>query len=654
MRYCLGFFIFMMSCTFMFSQEKDGNVARVQDSTRLQKARIKEKDRSDRQGNKPKIEDYKKISFSSDTTYIDTTLTIKKEYKFNYLRKDNFNLLSFANIGQTYNNLSYDRVEQNTIPLFGARARHFNYMEVSDIDYYKVPTPLTELFYKTAFQQGQVLDAFFTVNTSKNFNFSIAYKGLRSQGNYRNTLTSTGNFRFTSNYQAKNENYRVRLHLVFQDLLNQENGGLTDDGVSNFVSGAPEFDDRGVFTPQFENAENILEGRRYYFQQEFDIIKQIDSINPFNLSIYNTISGENRYYQYTQSASASNFFGESFNNSINDKVELDNFNANIGVRLVNDVIGNLDVQLNYNKINYGYDAAVFTESGAISNRIKENIFKFNSDYNKSIGKFDFSGSLDINLSENFSGNFTQAQIDYQFRGGLKFVASISNQSRLPNFNFLLYQSDYLNYNWDNYKEFKNERSQKIAFSFLADDIINAHVDVTNISNYTYFAQTSDAENGMIKPFQYKNSLQYLRVKLEKEFKLGNFYLDNTLLYQTVNNDQSVFNVPTFISRNTLYYSNRIFKNAMHLQTGIVFNWFSKYNMNGYDPLLAEFYVQNQQQLGGFPRLDFFINAKVRQTRIFLKAEHFNSAFTGYNYFSAPNVPYRDFTLRFGLVWNFFL
>ena len=29
---------------------------------------------------------------------------------------------------------------------------------------------------------------------------------------------------------------------------------------------------------------------------------------------------------------------------------------------------------------------------------------------------------------------------------------------------------------------------------------------------------------------------------------------------------------------------------------------------------------------------FFINAKVRQTRIFLKAEHFNSSFTGYEYF----------------------
>ena len=42
-------------------------------------------------------------------------------------------------------------------------------------------------------------------------------------------------------------------------------------------------------------------------------------------------------------------------------------------------------------------------------------------------------------------------------------------------------------------------------------------------------------------------------------------------------------------------------------------------MNAYDPILAEFYAQNQKSLGDFPRLDFFINAKIQQTRLFLKA-----------------------------------
>lgn len=149
---------------------------------------------------RPPIDLYKIISVKRDTTSLDTTLTLAKDYKFNYLRKDDFELLPFANVGQTYNSLGYDLTKVSLAPEFGARARHFNYMEIEDTYYYSVPTPLTELYFKTVFQQGQQLDAFFTINTQPNLNFSIAYKGLRSLGNYQSTLTSTGNFRFTTNY----------------------------------------------------------------------------------------------------------------------------------------------------------------------------------------------------------------------------------------------------------------------------------------------------------------------------------------------------------------------------------------------------------------------------------------------------------------------
>ncbi|MGA9588332.1 MAG: putative porin, partial [Salegentibacter sp.] len=55
---------------------------------------------------KPPITDYRIISVDNDTTYVDTTLNIQKEYKFNYLRRDIFELLPFSNSGQTYNSLS--------------------------------------------------------------------------------------------------------------------------------------------------------------------------------------------------------------------------------------------------------------------------------------------------------------------------------------------------------------------------------------------------------------------------------------------------------------------------------------------------------------------------------------------------------------------
>ena len=94
---------------------------------------------------------------------------------------------------------------------------------------------------------------------------------------------------------------------------------------------------------------------------------------------------------------------------------------------------------------------------------------------------------------------------------------------------------------------------------------------------------------------------------------------------------------------------------MYIQTGITFSYFSKYYANSYNPLLSEFNLQNNVEIGNYPVIDVFINARVRSMRLFLKAEHINTLLSKKgNYYSAPNYPYRDYVLRFGIVWNFFI
>jgi len=598
-----------------------------------------------------KIEDYKIISFERDTTFLDTTLSLKKEYKFNYLRKDNFDLIQFSNIGQTYNTLSESFHNTKTTPSIGARARHFNYMEMEDINYYRVPTPLTELFFKSAFEQGQVLDAFFTVNTAPRFNFSVAYKGLRSLGKYPHILTSTGNFRVTFNYKTKNDKYQMRGHYVSQDLSNQENGGLKDEDIVNFESGNKDFLDRSVFNPNFENAENILRGKRVYLQHEYTLLKLVDSLKNNTIKIGNQIHLEDRNYQFWQTNKNTSYFGEAFNNKINDKVTLEEFRARGYVNYFNDILGKVQFNLEYHNYNYGYNKLVVLDNETIVNRIKGSLIKIGGFYKKKIGKFQLNGELGINLSDQLKGNFLNATASYDVNEDIAVKGILNSRSSLPNYNFLLYQSDYVNYNWNNIDTFKNQSSQFIGFEFNSQKLLNIAADYTTINDYTYFSKDS---NDNVKPFQSSGAINYVRLKFNREIKFGHFALDNTVMYQKVLNGDNEFNVPELIARNTFYYANHVFKKALFLQTGITFNYFTKYNMNAYDPLLAEFYVQNGTKIGNFPRLDFFVDGKIRQTRIFLKAEHFNSSFMGYNYYSAPNYPYRDFIVRVGLVWNFFL
>jgi Putative porin len=597
------------------------------------------------------IDLYKIISRENDTVFVDTTLTIYKDYKFNYLRKDDFDLLPFSNIGQTYNSLSYNFSSNNLMPSFGARARHFNYKEIDDINYYYVPTPFTELMFKTAFEQGQLLDSFFTVNTSPQFNFSIAYKGLRSLGKYQHILTSTGNFSFTANYKTKNGRYNARAHTVMQDLLNQENGGILDEDIINFESGNPEFIDRSVFDPVFQDAESVLKGKRFYLDHQYNIVQQKDSIKNNVLSIGNIISFEDKFYQYNQSRIYNEVFGEAFISSdLNDKVTLENVYIEANAKYQNKTIGEVKFKIGYNDFNYGYNKLVSLSGVNIANRLKGNVVSVGGEYKNTIGEFLVHGKFGINISGDFSGNFLEGKAKYTLNEDTSVLAKININSKAPNYNFLLYQSGYINYNWQT--NFSNVETKQLGFLLKSKKLLDVDLDYTTINNYTYFNKS--IVDDLLKPNQYNEVINYFRVKLSKEIKYGKFALNNTIRYQNVIDGKGIINVPEIVTRNALYYSNHFFDKALFLQTGITFSYFSKYNMNGYDPLLAEFYVQNENQLGGFPRIDFFINAKIRQTRIYLKAEHLNSSFTGYTFYSAPNYPYRDFAIRFGLVWNFFL
>lgn len=599
---------------------------------------------------KAKIQDYLIISAENDTTFVDTTLTIYKDYKFNYLRKDNFELIPFSNLGQTYNSLSYNFENTKLMPSFGAQARHFNYMEVEDIYYNRVPTPLTELFYKTAFEQGQLVDAFFTVNTTPRFNFSIGYKGLRSLGKYQNILTSTGNFRFATNYDSKNTRYHLRTHVVMQDLLNQENGGLTDGSVIDFESGDPEFRKRAILEVNFENAESVLKGKRFHLDHSFNMVQKKDSLSSNKLQLRHIISFEDKYYQFNQS-SASSYFGVAFNNSnLNDKVTLENLYNQVQLNYSNNLLGDIQFNASLTNYNYGYNKLVILDGETITNRLKGDSYAAGGKYHKQYKRFDLVGEAGINITGDFDGNYIQGMASFKLNDDMAATAIINHSSRAPNYNFLLYQSDYVNYNWQN--NFNNTETQQLAFHIKSNKLISIALDYSTITDYAYFKK--DQSTNLTKAFQNNTTITYLRLKLEKEIRLGKFALNNTILYQNVQDENESLNVPEIITRNTLYFSSDMFNRALYLQTGVTFNYFTKYYMNDYDPLLAEFIVQNEKQYGDFPRLDFFINAKIRQTRIYLKAEHFNSAMTGFNYYSAPNYPYRDFVVRFGVVWNFFM
>ena len=121
------------------------------------------------------------------------------------------------------------------------------------------------------------------------------------------------------------------------------------------------------------------------------------------------------------------------------------------------------------------------------------------------------------------------------------MTTASNACSISILNYLLHQSTYDAYNWEN--DFENIRTQDLGFQFNSK-WLNAAVNLTNIENYTYFGEDN-------KPKQYVDNITYLKVKVNKEFAYKRFALDNTLMYQNVSGGSSVFRVPELVTRNTL-------------------------------------------------------------------------------------------------------
>ncbi|MCX2717968.1 putative porin [Poritiphilus sp. M415] len=660
MKYCILLF-FMFFGIILLAQDKQPVSRKQLDTTRLEKSLKNIPARPQEGAEEITIKNYKIITHDRDTTYLDTTLTIQKEYRYNYLRTDDFELMPFSNVGQPYNRLGANLDRIQLYPRIGATARHFNYEEIEDMKYYNVATPMTDLFFKTTFEQGQLLDALLAVNTSRRFNFSIAFKGFRSLGKYQYSQAESGNFRTTANYITRNGRYQFRAHIAAQDIIGEENGGLSEKELQ-FESEDPQFSDRSRLDVNFTNARNKVLGKRYYLDHQYALVKpQQDSLGrrSTSLTFGHTFNYETKYYQFQQDAQQ-DFFGSTILSPIDDKATLKTFTNQVAVNFSNRLLGTLSGYASIYNYDYYFNSILITENQTITNRLQGEEISLGAQYEKAIGNFKLKGNGSYTLAGELTDYFLTANANYKINDKHSIGASLHASSRLPDFNYLLYQSEYENYNWQNDAIFDKEQVSSLQFDLASQVWGDLSIKYSVLNNYNYFASTASSEqieagteNAFVRPFQAGNSINVLKVKYAKEFRYRKWALNNTLMYQQVDQSGNILNLPQLVTRNTLYFSDDIFRKAMYIQTGITFKYFTSYNMDAYNPLLAEFYVQNREELGGFPMMDFFINAKVRQTRIYLKAEHFNSSFTGNTFYAAPDYPYRDFVIRFGLVWNFF-
>jgi hypothetical protein len=641
------------------------------------------------------VSDYKIMYLDGTEKVVDTSLSLEGEYTFNFLREDYFEYLPLPNMGEGFNKLGYNFHDQPFTPQMGARVKHFGYFEKEDVPYYEVPSAYTELFFKSTFQQGQFLDTSLAINTSPRFNIAVSFRGFRSLGKYVSALSRSRQFRLSTQYQTYNQRYRLRMHQTTQSLENEVNGGLTNDSVyffenaPNYVeadeSGNPVLDEDGneqiVFYDGFLDrnrlgtqiqADNVLEGKRYFMEHRYQMLPVAKDTTVYKMAVGYSASLENKKYKFNQNRPGAYFFENYEVSNVRDSTSFNTLENKLYIQYKDKALGQFQLDLYHHNWDYSLGPKEYEKDTLLSNQIKTSQLAAQARWQKELFGVTTSAMGYQSLNKDYATQAFTLDIKRPLVKDILLGASYKYRSQPLNFNFYLAESDYKMYNWDNtHLENQQFNTRSVFISLPKWGRIQG--EWTSIDNFTFLNNTTRLRDlnkkFSLEVLQSDKKIDYFKARLDQRIDFGNFSWVNNVQYQKVNQEEDpdailsgpiALNVPEWLIRSTLMLTSSIFNKALFFQTGATFVFFTDYYADQYNPLLAEFVTQNNTKIGEYPRVDFFFNAKIKSSRIFLKLENISAPIehlididTPYDYYAAPFVPYRDFSIRFGLIWNFF-
>ncbi len=629
----------------------------------IQKFSEREKTDSTKTVYLPKNSDYRYWTENTDTLVIASSLSLVNYYNQNYVGKDTYGYMLMPNIGQGANELMY-HPDFSVVPQMGFTGKKFAYKSVDDIKYYDVRTPVTTFNYQSGYEEGQILETTFTHSINKAFNYSVTYKGLRSLGRYNDQLASDRAIIATLNYRSKKGRYKFWIHYASQNTDNEESAGIRE--ITAFEEVDENYTDRKTFTANLQGASSEFDSRRFHFAQQYGLLKGInkkDSSTYRPVTLQHKFTYEKQKYLYKESEDNTFFDSDVLPNedrsSLSEYVWLRNELSAIGN--LNDKL-RLEAGISYDQFTYGYDSALITNLINVPAEIEGNLISV-------IGNLDFNWSDRLYLKANaqyaFGGDYTHSyqlnsNLDFKLMNDVLLNGGINVSSTAPNLNRTLNQSFYSDYNYFN--NFDKINSQQIQVGLRSNKYLNAKANFYNINNYVFIDNTE-------RPKQYNGSLNLFNITVNKTFRYRKLALENTFTYQRVANGEEILPLPDFVTRNTLYYQSKVFKDKAELQTGISFYYFDEFSSRAYFPVLGEFSLQTlnstnldaegttnvPSEIGAYPLLDFFLNMKVKRMRIYLKLQHFNQLINdGGNFYSAPKTPYTDWVFRVGFKWYLFV
>ncbi len=266
------------------------------------------------------------------------------------------------------------------------------------------------------------------------------------------------------------------------------------------------------------------------------------------------------------------------------------------------------------------------------------------------------GYARLNWKEKFKvvgeGAFLQGG-EYQFKGQLSSdLINVTYQSMKYNVPFIYTNYFGNHYQWTNsftpvfVNRIQGDLKVKLkAFTFVPK------VSFTAYNDFVFFD-----ENKL--PAQASSGIAIASAGGEINFGVENkkgegFFIENEVMATNVSGGSAnAIRIPEIFYNGRYYWSGLLFGDKIPVQVGLDTHARSTYFANGYEALTQQFYLQDELEITGYFKADFFFNMQLDKFFIGMKWQYFNQPADS-GYFATPYFPGQPSTLDLIVKWSFF-
>lgn len=543
--------------------------------------------------------------------------------------------------------------------------------------FYNTRRPMTLLSYNTGGGKETTQDRLkmtFSANANAKTQIGAYLDYLYSKGSYNYQATKDLVWGISGSYMG--DRYELQTFMYHYDLLNKENGGITDDlyitDPAEIQGGSSKVDTKTIPT-NLTAAHSKLVGTDIYINNRYKVgyyeeeIVNDSVVNrtyiPVSSFIWTLNYKDGKHIFLNDVPGQARFWDNTYlsKTGTNDLTEYSTLTNTLGISLLEGFNKYAKAGLaayathqirKYTQTTDTIDRITTLPEGLspypvskVPHKSSENLLWIGAQLTKQQGsllrynataQFGIAGPVagDIDIDGNLSTRFKLLGDSVTLTAYGKF----SNQE-VP---YLMNHYVSNHFIWEN--DFGKIRRFRVGGKLdIPQTKSFLNVGVENLQNYIYF-------NEKCLPTQHGGSVQILSASLNQNFKLGVLHIDNKLTYQT-STDETVIPLPKFSIYSNLYILFKVC-GVLDVQLGVDCDYYTKYKSIAYQPATMSFYNQREIEVGNYPFMNAYANMKLDKARFYVMFSHVNQGMTGNNYFVLPHYPLNPRKFQIGVSVDF--